>query len=40
MREEYITEEKKKGNKEVYKMSKIDMLPPPRKEEALSYIDK
>lgn len=41
MRQEYIKEEVKKGNSDAKsKAPKIDMLPPPTKEEVLSMIGK
>ena len=40
MREEYITEEKKKGNTDVYKLGKIDMIPPPKKDDVISQFEK
>ena len=41
MREEYITEEKKKGNTDVTtKLNKIDMIPPPKKDQLQSILEK
>ena len=41
MRDEYISEEVKKGNSEVAKKTKnVDMLPPPSKNQVVSLIEK